>query len=225
MYWNRISFTVSYRSSHFFPLRGVFQGICGFSNQTIAVFPLNKWDVLVPQTTRQERRAELTESETFPRRVEVPAAPQHKPQRQLFQALEFPFLLFLTHCWTKCFYQCYKCHCGGGGLVTKSCPAPRTVVFQAPLSMGFPRQEYRNESHFLLQGIFQPRCLTWVSCTVGRFFPDWATEHQSNESQNISSTTKCKKSKTDTHMERPQRSSPLFGQREWMTLTLSLSPG
>ena len=33
----------------------------------------------------------------------------------------------------------------GGGLVTKLCPTlatPWTVTFQAPLSMGFPRQEY-----------------------------------------------------------------------------------
>ena len=34
---------------------------------------------------------------------------------------------------------------GGGGLVTKSCPTlvtPGTVAHQAPLSMGFPRQEH-----------------------------------------------------------------------------------
>ena len=34
---------------------------------------------------------------------------------------------------------------GGGGLVTKLCPTlvtPGTVVHQAPLSMGFSRQEY-----------------------------------------------------------------------------------
>ena len=34
---------------------------------------------------------------------------------------------------------------GGGGSVAKSCPtlaAPWTVAWQAPLSMGFPRQEY-----------------------------------------------------------------------------------
>ena len=33
----------------------------------------------------------------------------------------------------------------GGGLVTKSCPTlatPWTVARQAPLSVGFPRQEY-----------------------------------------------------------------------------------
>ena len=36
-------------------------------------------------------------------------------------------------------------HCGGGGLVAKSCPTlltPWTVACQAPLSLGFPRQEY-----------------------------------------------------------------------------------
>ena len=29
-----------------------------------------------------------------------------------------------------------------GGLVTKSCPTPWTIACQAPLSMGFSRQEY-----------------------------------------------------------------------------------
>ena len=33
-------------------------------------------------------------------------------------------------------------HNGGGGLVAKLCPTPRTVACQAPVSMGFPRQEY-----------------------------------------------------------------------------------
>ena len=43
----------------------------------------------------------------------------------------------------------------GGGLVTKSCPTlgtPLTVTRQAPLSMGFSRQEYWSGYHFLLQG-------------------------------------------------------------------------
>ena len=45
------------------------------------------------------------------------------------------------------------CVCGGGGsgLVTKSCLTLATlwtVVHQAPLSMGFPRQEYWSGSPF-----------------------------------------------------------------------------
>ena len=39
----------------------------------------------------------------------------------------------------------------GGGLVAKSCPAlvtPWTVARQAPLSMGFPSQQYWNELPF-----------------------------------------------------------------------------
>ena len=38
-------------------------------------------------------------------------------------------------------------HCSGDGLVTKSCPTlatPWTITCQAPLSMGFSRQEYWN---------------------------------------------------------------------------------
>ena len=45
---------------------------------------------------------------------------------------------------------------GGGGLAAQSClplAAPRTGAPQAPLSMGFPRQESGVGSHFLLQGI------------------------------------------------------------------------
>ena len=44
---------------------------------------------------------------------------------------------------------------GGGDLVTKSCrtlATPWTVALQAPLSMGFSRQEYWSELHSLLQG-------------------------------------------------------------------------
>ena len=41
---------------------------------------------------------------------------------------------------------------GGGGLVTKLCPTlatPWTVACQAPLSIGFSRQEYWNGLPFL----------------------------------------------------------------------------
>ena len=44
-------------------------------------------------------------------------------------------------CWHKACVWTYS----GGGLVVKSCPTlatPWTVAHQAPLSMGFPRQEY-----------------------------------------------------------------------------------
>ena len=70
--------------------------------------------------------------------------------------------------------------CGGGGLVTKLCP---TLV--TPMGCSPPV--------FSVHGILQARILewvaisfsrgssrhrnwTWVSCTAGRFFPDWATE-------------------------------------------------
>ena len=43
------------------------------------------------------------------------------------------------------FFYLLKCGGCGGGLVAKLCPTleiPWTVAWQAPLSMGFPRQEY-----------------------------------------------------------------------------------
>ena len=44
---------------------------------------------------------------------------------------------------------------------------PWTVAHQAPLSMGFPRQEYWSELPFLLLGSSWLRDRTWVSC-IGR---------------------------------------------------------
>ena len=59
--------------------------------------------------------------------------------------------------------------------VAKSCPTllwphELTVVHQALLSMGFSGQEYWVGGHFLLQGIFQPRDGTCISCIAGGFF-------------------------------------------------------
>ena len=48
-----------------------------------------------------------------------------------------------------------------------------TVARQAPLSMGFSRQEYWSGLHALLQGIFLPRdrtCVSSISCFAGGFF-------------------------------------------------------
>ena len=58
---------------------------------------------------------------------------------------------------------------GVGDLVAQSCltlATPWTVACQAPLSMGFSRQEHWMDCHFLLQGIFptlglNPSLLHW----------------------------------------------------------------
>ena len=53
---------------------------------------------------------------------------------------------WLSHGWTEVSaWPSFPSSCDGGGLVAKSCPTlatPRTVACQAPLSMGFSRQEY-----------------------------------------------------------------------------------
>ena len=60
---------------------------------------------------------------------------------------------------------------------------PWTVARQAPLSMGFSRQEYWSELPFSSPGDLpnpgiepscQPREWTRVSCIAGRFFTNWA---------------------------------------------------
>ena len=51
----------------------------------------------------------------------------------------------------------------------QSCPlfeALWAVALQAPLSMGFSKQEYRS-SHSLFQGSSRPRNRNWVSCIAG----------------------------------------------------------
>ena len=56
----------------------------------------------------------------------------------------------------------------GGGLVTKPClifEAPWTVVLQAPLSLGFPRQEYWSGLQFPSLGdLPDPGTKPMVSC-------------------------------------------------------------
>ena len=58
----------------------------------------------------------------------------------------FSFFLVCCHLLIILYYVC-------GGLVAKSCPTlvtPWTVACQAPLSMGFSRQETGVGCHFLL---------------------------------------------------------------------------
>ena len=64
----------------------------------------------------------------------------------------------------------------GGDLVVKSCPTlvtPWTVAYQAPLSMGFSRQEYWEWIAMRFSsGSSQPRKQSRVSCITERFFTD-----------------------------------------------------
>ena len=64
------------------------------------------------------------------------------------------------------------------GLVAKSCPTlatPWTLAYQAPLSMGFSRQEYWSEFAISFsRGSSWPRDQTQISCIAGRFFTNWA---------------------------------------------------
>ena len=70
--------------------------------------------------------------------------------------------------------------CGGGVLVTKSCmtlATPWTVGCQAPLSMGFPRQEYQSGLPFpfprdLPDPGIEPTSPAWqvASCIASGFF-------------------------------------------------------
>ena len=50
---------------------------------------------------------------------------------------------------------------------------PGTVAHQAPLSMGFPRQEYWSGLPFPSRESSWPKDWTWVSCIAGRFFTVW----------------------------------------------------
>ena len=87
----------------------------------------------------QERRRGRAETICGPHSLKFVFAPLHK-------------MLHLGHRF-KNPYELYHCR----HLVAKPCPTlatPWTVARQAPLSMGFSRQEYWVGCHFLLQGIF-----------------------------------------------------------------------
>ena len=78
-----------------------------------------------------------------------------------------------------------RAHGDGGGLITKLHPTlatPRTVAPQAPLSMGFPRQEHWRGLPFPSPGI-EPRSpvLQAVSCISGGFFTNWAAREAHRE--------------------------------------------
>ena len=70
---------------------------------------------------------------------------------------------------------------------------PWTVARQAPLSMGFSRQEY--QSGALLQGIFQTQQLNQISRSAGRFFTIWATRETLWKKEEKSLKKKKKKKK------------------------------
>ena len=54
---------------------------------------------------------------------------------------------------------------------------PKTVAHQAPLSMGFSRQELLKWVALpFSRGSFWPRDSTHLSCTAGKFFTSWAIE-------------------------------------------------
>ena len=50
---------------------------------------------------------------------------------------------------------------------------PWTVARQAPLPMGFSKQEYWSGLSFFLQTIFLSQDGTWVSCIICRYFTIW----------------------------------------------------
>ena len=59
-------------------------------------------------------------------------------------------------------------------VVSNSFATPWTVTHQAPLAMGFPRQEV--SCYFLLQGIFLIQGSNLISCTGRWLFYHWATK-------------------------------------------------
>ena len=56
-----------------------------------------------------------------------------------------------------------------------SCDSVNYTARQAPLSMGFSRQEYWSGCHFLLQGIFPNHTLNRLCCTGKWILYHWAT--------------------------------------------------
>ena len=64
------------------------------------------------------------------------------------------------------------CVCAGHTVMSDSV-TPSTVALQAPLTMGFSRQEYWRDCHSLLQGSSRPGDQIQVSCLAGSFLTLW----------------------------------------------------
>ena len=85
--------------------------------------------------------------------------------------------IFDEHCWfASCIHvQVFLWMGGGGASVTQLCPTPATLwtrVHQAPLSVGFFKQEYWSRLPFPSPGDLPNPCLA---------FPDWATREAFSE--------------------------------------------
>ena len=63
-----------------------------------------------------------------------------------------------------------------GWIVPKLCPILATAACQAPLSMGFSRQELAWVAISFSRGSSCPKNQTRASCITGRFFTNWATK-------------------------------------------------
>ena len=60
--------------------------------------------------------------------------------------------------------------------VRSNSTTPQTIAHQAPLSMGFLRQEYwSGVAISFFRGSSRHRDRSWVSCLAGGFFTNWAT--------------------------------------------------
>ena len=98
-----------------------------------------------------------------------------KKQCLYYYRLMYIFIIMHIHIysWTKVIHMWM--YGGGGGLAAKCvqlCVTPWTVAHQAPLSRGFPRQEYWS-CRLFLQGVLPDQGLN--SCIAGGFFYWWAT--------------------------------------------------
>ena len=86
---------------------------------------------------------------------------------------DVPWPMFLSGAWA--IIQVYLCCCACVLSRVRLFVTLWTVAHQAPLSMGFYRQEYWSGLHFLLQGIFLTQGLNpHFLCIAGGFFICWA---------------------------------------------------
>ena len=92
----------------------------------------------------------------------------------LFNDANIPRIIMHTFYWGCCIWFLLKSIyrvCAQSISPVQLYATPRTVASQAPLSMGFPKQEYWSGLPFPSSGgSFQPRDQTQVSCIAGGFF-------------------------------------------------------
>ena len=133
-----------------------------------------------------------------------------------------------SHAYDTSHYHTISSCMYGGGLVAKSCPTlatPWTVVWHAPLSVGFSRQKYWSGLPFPSPGdLPDPGIEPGSPALAGGCFTIWATREAPLQLARKSSLEWCLSSQPPCHMQPSWLSKRKFGTSRANSSTVSKNP-